>query len=128
MELLYKDEAYNIIGVAMTVHNELGPGFLETVYQEAMEVEFAAENIPFKREYPIAIYYKNKPLSKFYIADFICYGKIIVELKALSALNSEHQAQILNYLKATKLELGLLINFGSSKLEYKRIIREHSRN
>jgi GxxExxY protein len=128
MELLYKDEAYVIVGAAMEVHKELGHGFLEAVYQEALEKEFNIQNIPYKREFPISIYYKGKPLSKYYVADFICYDKIIVELKALSALNQEHHAQVLNYLKATGIELGILINFGTSKLEYKRIIREHSHN
>jgi GxxExxY protein len=125
MELLYKDEAYRIIGAAMEVHKELGHGFLEGVYQEALEKEFNLQKIPCKREVSIAISYKNEPLSRKYIADFICYDKIIVELKALAALNSDHQAQVLNYLKASKLKLGILINFGIKSLEYQRIIREN---
>jgi GxxExxY protein len=128
MELLYKDEVYAIIGAAMTVHNELGSGFLEAVYQEALEKEFALQNIPSKKESLLQIYYKNQLLSKYYIADFLCYDKIIVEVKALSKLTVDHYAQTLNYLKASGLELGVLINFGQSKLEYKRIIREHSRS
>jgi GxxExxY protein len=125
MELLYKDEAYQIIGAAMDVHKELGQGFLEGVYQDALEKEFNLQKIPYKREVSIVISYKNEPLPKKYIADFICYDKIIVELKALSELNSDHQAQVLNYLKASKLKLGILINFGIKSLEYKRIIREN---
>jgi GxxExxY protein len=128
MDLLYENETYKIIGAAMEVHKELGAGFLEAVYQEALEKELAIQNIPFKREAILPIYYKNILLQKVYIADFICYDKIIVELKALSALNTEHMAQLLNYLKATDLKLGLLINFGKSSLEYKRIIRENPRN
>ena len=122
MDLLYKKEVYAIIGAAMNVHNELGSGFLEAVYQEALEHEFFLQNIPAKREAPLQILYKNYPLSKYYIADFLCYDKIIVELKAVSKINSEHTAQVINYLKAAKKELGLLVNFGEPKLEYKRII------
>jgi GxxExxY protein len=128
MELLYEKEVYAIIGAAMTVHSELGSGFLEAVYQEALEIEFASNHIPTRKEVPLQIYYKDQLLSKYYLADFICFDKIIVELKALSKLTTEHQSQVLNYLKATNLELGILINFGQSSLEYKRIIREHSRN
>jgi GxxExxY protein len=127
MDLLYKDEAFKIVGAAMEVHNELGSGFLEGVYQEALEREFANQGIPYQREVPLPILYKGELLSKKYVADFICYDKIIVELKALSSLNSEHQSQVLNYLKATGMKLGLLLNFGASKLESKRIIREYSR-
>ena len=126
MNLLYEDETYLIIGAAMAVHQELGCGFLEAVYQEALEKEFMFKSIPYKREMPITIYYRNEPLNKRYIVDFICYDKIIVELKALSALTTEHQAQVLNYLTATRLKLGLLLNFGKPSLENKRIINEKS--
>ena len=122
MDYLYEEETYSIIGAAMTVHQELGYGFLEAVYQEALEKEFQLKNIQFKREIPLRIYYKNEPLEKCYIADFLCYDKIIVELKALSSITSEHLGQVMNYLKATKLKLGLIINFGKKSLEYKRII------
>ena len=124
MNLLYEEESYLIIGAALAVHKELGNGFLEAVYQEALEKEFNFRNIPYRREVPLTIYYKNEPLNKFYTVDFICYGKIIVELKALSAINSDHQSQVLNYLKASKLNLGLIINFGKQSLEHKRIIKE----
>ena len=126
MDLLYEEETYLIIGAAMTVHQELGRGFLEAVYQEALEKEFKLRDIPYKREIPMTIYYKNEPLNKCYVADFICYEKIIVELKALSTLTTEHQAQVLNYLAATRLKLGLLLNFGKPNLEHKRIINEKS--
>jgi len=124
LEILHKDESYKIIGAAMTVHQEMGCGFLEAVYQEALEREFCFQSIPYKREVPLPIYYKGELLSKNYIADFICYGKIIVELKAISSLSSEHKAQVLNYLKATGFELGLLINFGEGKLKYERLIKK----
>jgi len=125
LSLLYESETYGIIGAAMAVHSELGPGFLETVYQEALEYEFSLDNIPTHKEVPLQVYYKDRLLSKFYIADFVCYDKIIVEVKSVKALHNEHKAQILNYLNATKLKLGLLINIGQQKLEYQRIIREH---
>ena len=120
--LLYKKEAFNIIGAAMEVHRELGSGFLEPVYQEALEIEFGKRSIPFMTQERLIISYKGIELKKEYIADFVCYNNIIVEIKALSTLSTEHQAQILNYLKATGSKLGLLINFGSSSLEYKRLI------
>ncbi len=123
MDILYKEEVYHIIGCAMEVHRTLGCGFLEAVYQEALEIEFQKQGIPCHREKVLEIQYKGIPLQKTYIADFVCYDKIIVELKALSSLSEEHYAQVLNYLKATGYRLGLLINFGAKSLEYKRIIR-----
>ena len=126
MKLLYEEETFLIIGAAMTVHQELGHGFLEAVYQEALEKEFILRKIPYKSETPVTIYYKEKPLNKGYVADFICYDEIIVEIKALSSLINDHKAQVLNYLTATKLKLGLLINFGTPSLEYLRIIKEKS--
>jgi GxxExxY protein len=125
-DILFKDESYNIIGAAMAVHNELGSGFLESVYQEALEKEFSFRCIPYKREIQLPIFYKGELLSKKYIADFICYDKIIVELKAVSSILSEHKAQVLNYLKATNMELGIIINFGESQLKSDRLIRKYS--
>jgi GxxExxY protein len=122
MDLLYKRETYNIIGAAMEVHSVLGCGFLEPVYQEAFSLELKSRNIPFEKEKQIQIIYKGTALTKYYIADFVCYNKIIVELKALSSLVSEHESQVLNYLKATELKVGLLINFGNESLEYRRFI------
>jgi len=107
------------------VNRELGHGFLEDVYQEALEIEFSEREMDFEREVPLPINYKKKTLKKKYIADFICFDEVVVELKALSELCNEHEAQILNYLKATDKKLGLLINFGKSKLQYKRIINEY---
>lgn len=122
MNLIYKADTYKIIGAAMVVHKELGCDFLEPVYQEGLELEFISQKIPYKREEKIEIFYKKQLLSKYYIADFICYNKIIVEIKALSDLTTTHEAQILNYLKATQCKVGLLINFGKKSLEYKRFV------
>ena len=121
-ELIYKKEAYDIISCAMEVHRELGPGFSEAVYQEALEIEFKLRNIDFYREKELNVFYKGIQLEKKFIADFICYDKIVVELKALSDLTGEHESQVINYLKATKHKLGILINFGAPSLEFKRLI------
>jgi GxxExxY protein len=126
MGYLYEDESYRIIGAAMEAHKVLGCGFLEPVYQEALEMEFGLQDIPFAREVLLPIYYKGRLMQKTYLADFICFDKIVVELKSLSGLTSEHQAQIMNYLKATNYKLGLLINFGKQSLEHKRVISERS--
>jgi GxxExxY protein len=121
--IIYKEESYAIIKACMEVHNQLGNGFLEAVYQEALEYEFELQNIPAIREYPLQIKYKNKILKKEYIPDFICYNQIIVELKAVNELSSGHFSQMLNYLKATGAKLGLLINFGETSLIWKRIVK-----
>lgn len=121
-EILYKEESYAIIGAAMEVHNELGSGFVEAVYQEAFEIELEDRNIPFLAQSPIEIYYKKKLLKKKFYADFFCNDDIIVEIKAVSQILPEHEAQILNYLKATNVQLGLLINFGESSLKHKRLL------
>src|SRR5438874_13690145 len=104
---------YAIIGAAMEVHKQLGCGFLEPVYQEAMEIELAARGIQFQRQVELVIAYKGKPLRCTYRADFICFESIVVELKALAKLGGSEMAQIINYLKATSIKLGLLINFGA---------------
>ena len=122
--LLYEKESYKIIGAAMAVHRELGCGFLEQVYQEALEIEFELQGIPFKREPAIQIAYKGQRLKKEYFADFTCYDKIIIELKALDDLVSKHESQVLNYLKASGYKLGILINFGQESLQRKRIVKE----
>ena len=127
MELLFKNEVYRIIGAAMEVHKTLGCGFLEAVYQEALELEFQMQDIPYEREKTIRIKYKGHILKKEYIADFVCFDKIIVELKALSNLCDEHYAQIINYLKATDNEVGVLINFGATSLQHKRVVFESKR-
>ena len=122
-ELIFKEEVYAIVGAAMDVYCQLGRGFLEPVYQEALEIEFQRRRIPFKPKEEIVIYYKGEPLKKKYEADFICYGQIIIELKALDGVGGREVSQLLNYLKATKFNLGLLINFGSpGGLEWHRYV------
>ena len=121
-KLLYEDLTYQIIGSCMEVHKQLGCGFLEPVYQEAVGLEFKENKIIFEKEKLLKINYKGNVLSKKYIADFVCFDKIIVELKALSKLTTDNEAQLLNYLKATGLKVGLLVNFGEKSLKYKRMI------
>jgi len=133
MELLYKEEVFKIIGACMEVHKELGSGFLEAVYHEALMIELNKKNIPFETNVRLKVNYKNQVLQKVYYADIICYDKIIVELKAMDGLVPEHYAQVINYLKATGYQLGLLINFGTKSLQYKKtylhsLIRENSPN
>ena len=123
MNLIYEQETYNIIGAAMEVHSNLGSGFLEAVYQEAFAIELEKRNIQFKQEEKLKIKYKDQVLSKYYEADFICYDKIIVETKAIKELSGIDEAQVINYLKATGLKIGLLINFGAESLEHKRLLR-----
>lgn len=123
-EIIFKDESYKIIGACIAVQNELGEGFLEAVYQEALEIEFRLRGIPYEREVELDIFYKDQLLMKKYQADFICYDEIIVELKALSALESAHKAQLINYLKVTNMPLGLLVNFGQSSLVSHRIVNK----
>jgi len=106
----------------MEVHKELGCGFLEAVYQEALQREFIDKGIPFESQPVVTISYKGQPLSKAYQPDFICYDEVIVEIKAISALSGLEEAQLINYLKATGLHIGLLLNFGSKSLEYKRLV------
>ena len=122
-DLILKDEVFRIIGCAYEVHNELGSGFLEPVYQEAFELELTRAGIAYEAQKRLPIYYKGTALKKEYVADLIVIGQIIVELKAEEKLTPRHEAQLINYLKATKLRLGLLINFGAyQKLEWKRLV------
>ena len=123
MELLYKDESYAVIGACFEVYKEKGNGFVEPVYQECLELELAAHKIPFTAQGALRLTYKGTELKQRYIPDFLCYEKIILEIKAVKQLTDEHRAQVLNYLKATGLRLGLLVNFGHyPKVEYERII------
>jgi GxxExxY protein len=115
----YDQELYGIIDAAMEVQNELGMGFLELVYHDALNVELGLRGIPYETEKPIAITYKDKPLERVYKADLVCYGNIVVELKSVEKLKAEHTAQLLNYLKATGMPMGILINFGEKPLRYK---------
>ena len=116
------ERTYRIIGAAMEVHKELGCGFLEAVYQEALQREFVHERIPFQSLPSIQIKYRGQLLNKSYQPDFICYDEVIVEIKAISNLTGLEEAQIINYLKATGFKVGLLLNFGSKSLEYKRLV------
>jgi GxxExxY protein len=123
-ELLLKEEVYAIVGAAIEVHRELGPGFLEAVYQEALELELCSRNISSVPQQKLQIHYKGKLLKQNYQPDFLCFQQIIVELKALSRLSGQEEAQVLNYLKATGLRVGVLINFGAvGRLEWKRFVR-----
>ncbi len=123
-ELLYEKEVYEIIGAAIEVHKELGSGFLESVYEEAMVIESNKRNIPHETQIKIPVFYKSQKLNKEFLADYVGFGKIIVEFKCIPRLTKVEEAQIINYLKATGIKVGLLINFGSQgRLEWKRYIR-----
>jgi GxxExxY protein len=123
-DILFKDESYAIIGACFEVYNEKGNGFLEAVYQECLEIELELRGIPFAAHTELTLTYKGRVLKKTYQPDFHCYDRIIIEIKAVSQLTNDHRAQVLNYLKATGIRLGLLVNFGAhGKLEYERIVR-----
>lgn len=120
-ELLYKDEAYAIIGAAMEVYNQLGHGFLEAVYQEALAIEMRTRQIPFQEQVPVEIVYKGNPLHQRYVPDLLAYDRVIIEIKAIRQLTSVEEAQIIHYLRATAMRLGLLINSGHpTGLDWKR--------
>lgn len=122
-QILEKDpRTYKIIGAAIEVHRMMGAGFLEAVYQEALAIEFSSRKIPYQKEVELPVYYKESQLSTSYRADFICCDNVVVELKALAKLTGNEKAQVINYLKATGFETGLLLNFGSKSLEYKRFV------
>ncbi|MDT0617033.1 GxxExxY protein [Salinisphaera sp. P385] len=120
-------QTYAILGAAMEVHRVLGPGFLEAVYQEAMALEFEARDIPCQQECRLDIRYKGQPLACSYRADFICYNEVIVEIKAIERITRNEQAQVINYLQATGAERALLINFGESSLQHRRLVLSRSR-
>ena len=125
-ELLFKDEVYAIVGAAIEVHREYGSGFLEGVYQEAMEIELYERGIPFEPQKSLTIRYKRWVLKKTYCADLVCYGAVLVEIKAIDRLTGHDEAQLLNYLKATGLKVGLLVNLGAhGRLQWKRLVMTH---
>ncbi|MEZ5993185.1 MAG: GxxExxY protein [Planctomycetota bacterium] len=123
-ELLYEEETYAIRGAAIEVHKRLGPGFLEAVYQEALQIELSFREIPFESQKALRISYRDQTLAKAYIADLVCYETIILELKCVSRITDRDRAQLINYLTATGLQVGLIINFGSrGRLEIERLVR-----
>lgn len=121
-DILFKDEAFAIVGAAMEVHSVLGHGFLEAVYADAMALELRRRDIPFQREVPISLTYKGDILPHAYRADFLVYDQIILELKAIKALGDSDRAQALHYLKATGHSLAILANFGAPKLDWMRLV------
>jgi len=128
MDLLYKEEAYQIMGACFEVYKEKGCGFLEEVYQEALEMELELQSIPFSSQQGIKLHYKGRKMKRQYVPDFLIVGKIIVEIKAVDKLTDKHRAQVINYLHATGCELALLINFGHHpKLEGERIVLQKNR-
>jgi GxxExxY protein len=126
--LLFYKETYLIVGACLKVHSTLGPGFLESVYQEALEIEFSKQKIEFNRQKKLPVYFNNQKLKKYFVADFVCYNQIIVEIKVIPFISKQAEFQLINYLKATNFELGLLVNFGTSSLTWKRFINTPPRN
>jgi GxxExxY protein len=123
-ELVFREEVYAVVGATIEVHRELGPGFLEAVYQESMERELAYRKVAFEPQRELLIHYKGQPLGKSYVCDLLCFDNVLVELKAVDRLTGREEAQIINYLKAASLPVGLLINFGShGKLEWRRLVK-----
>ena len=128
MEMLYKEEAYKIMGACFEVYKEKGCGFLEEVYQEALEMELELQGIPFTTQQEVKLFYKGREMKRRYIPDFFIIGNIIVEIKAVDQLTDKHRAQVINYLHATGLELALLVNFGHyPKVEWERIVLQENR-
>ncbi len=123
-EIVYKDESYAIVGACFEVYNRMGCGFVEPVYQECLEIELCDQKIPFMPQASLKLRYKERILVQTYRPDFVCYDKIIIEIKAVSDLTDSHRAQVHNYLSAASFRLGLLINFGQyPKLQYERIVK-----
>jgi len=122
------EQTFAIIGAAMEVHKELGCGFLEAVYQEALEKEFVRREIPFKREVSMPVFYKGEELKAVYRVDFLCFNEVLVEIKALEVLTGIERAQVINYLKTGEIERALLINFGSKSMQYERLVLTNQNN
>src|SRR6056297_3496662 len=126
-DLIYKDECFKIIGACIEVHSEMGSGFLESVYQECLEIENEHQRVPFVSREALRLFYRGRELKQKFIPDLICYGKVIVELKAVDKIMDEHRAQVINYLNATGYRLGVLVNFGGHpKMEWERLV--HTKN
>jgi GxxExxY protein len=126
MALLFEKETHQVIGACMQVHQKLGCGFLESVYQEALEKEFHNQHIPYIWHQRLLVLFDGKPLDKFFVADSVCYNSIIFEIKSANFIHPDNSKQVINYLKATNLQVGLLINFGQPSLEWKRFINTPS--
>ena len=126
MSLLFENETHKIIGACMQVHKKLGCGFLESIYQEALEIEFQKQQISSVRQQKLPVLFDGKPLNKYFMADFVCYNSIIIEIKAAVFLYPDNSKQVINYLKATNFQVGLLINFGHPSLNWKRFIHTPS--
>lgn len=125
-KLLYEKETYRIIGACMKVHKNLGSGFLESVYQEVLAKELRNEGIPFEGQKKLNLFYEGERIGKYFVADFLCFDKIILELKSVAFLNKTFENQVVNYLKATEKEIGILVNFGEKSLKWKRFINTKS--
>lgn len=126
-ELLFREEAYRLVGACLAVHKDKGNGFAEPVYQDALEIELELSGIPFDAQRSYQIFYRGRPLRHTYTPDLLCFETVLMELKAAKCLTDEHRAQVLNYLKVTGLQLGLLVNFGSHpRLEWERIVLTRS--
>jgi GxxExxY protein len=121
-EILYREESFKIIGAAMEVHRKLGLGFLESVYSEALDLEFQKAGIPYEKEKKLPVYYDDQPLHKYFRADYVCYESIVIELKSQKFLTEADTRQTFNNIKATKFKRGLLVNFGEPSLKYKRLV------
>ena len=128
-KLIYEEESYQIRGTCFEVYKEMGPGFLEAVYQECLEREFSRRGVPFISQQELTIQYKGEPLRQTYKPDFLCWNKIIIEIKSAKAIAPEHQSQLMNYLRATGMKLGFLVNFGSHpKIQIDRIVFNHGKH
>jgi len=128
VDLIYKDESYAIVGACFEVYKEKGCGFVEAVYQECLSIELEHQGIPFVAQQQLDLYYRERKLAHIYKPDFVCFEKIVIEIKAVTKLVDEHRAQVMNYLKATGFQLGLLVNFGHyPKIEYERIVSSMSK-